>query len=308
MSSGGSYARKATDNVAASIERHKLRQQRAAEARASSKAPTWTATRQNQSARPFDLTSSKAHSAPSPSPVATMDAATLSSSLPASAPQIGAALEARLARLQQGFVDELRRVELRAEERQCIALRAQATLLEEKHGADRLSWQRERGEMLALVGVVRSELAARDHARVTARAAAQQIVSSLAALERRMGVAEASGAPLSGIGGDNSRSSSSSSGSGGAAAAAAAAVEALGHSVMDELALFRREAASSMRRHVDETSARATRDAVALAEVVRAAIAEPLAAQRDVVERLRADVGEIRATMQLGGGVATGER
>ena len=97
-------------------------------------------------------------------------------------------------------------------------------------------------------------------------------------------------------------------GGGGAAAAAAAAVEALGHSVMDELALFRREAASSMRRHVDETSARATRDAVALAEVVRAAIAEPLAAQRDVVERLRADVGEIRATMQLGGGVATGER
>ena len=33
-----------------------------------------------------------------------------------------------------------------------------------------------------------------------------------------------------------------------------------------------------------------------------------IAAQRDVVERLRADVGEIRATMQLGGGVATGER
>ena len=291
-----SYARKATDPEAASIERHKLRQQRAAEARASSKAPTWTATRQNQSARPFDLTA--AHSAPPPSPVAALDAA-----LPTAAPQIGVALEARLARLQQGFTDELRRVELRAEKRQTIALRAQAALLEEKHAADRLSWQRERGEMLALVGVVRSELAARDHARVTARAAAQQIVSSLAALERRMGVAEGSGALSSGSGVDGGSSSgSSSSGSQSSSdATAAAAVEALGHSMMDELALFRSEAVSSMRRHVDETSARATRDAVALAEVVRGAIVEPLAVQRDVIERLRADVAEIRATMHLGG-------
>ena len=288
------YGRAGVDSRSAAIDAHMRRQTAAAAARAAAKVPAWTATRRNQRARPFALTSAQSRAnavvreetAPRAStpPQSGGTEASSSSSPPV---EIGAALEARLTRLQQGFADELRRVERHADERKAVSLRAQASLLHEKHEAERESWRREREELLAIVGVVRAELAARDHARVTARAAAQAIVASLASLERRMGVPANAGSPAA---------ASPAAPAAADADAVARAVEANGHSIVAELALFRQEAAVQMRQHVEETNRRSCREVAELMKLAKREWAAPLAAQREIVDRLRAEVVELRAT------------